>query len=76
MKRGSAGIYTLVADRDQLEAGIPVELKFRILGPEGEPVTQYQLLHERELHLILVRQDLATFSHLHPTRDAEGNVAC
>ncbi len=72
MKTESAGTYTLVAERDRLEAGIPVEFKFRILGPEGEPVTQYHLLHERELHLILVRQDLATFSHLHPTRDADG----
>ncbi|MGH2572327.1 MAG: hypothetical protein ACRDGU_02375 [Actinomycetota bacterium] len=32
----------------------------------------YRQLHDRELHLIVVRRDLATFSHLHPARESDG----
>jgi hypothetical protein len=36
-------------------------------------VTDYRPLHERDLHLIVVRRDLATFSHLHPRREPDGS---
>ena len=42
-----------------------------MLGPHGRPGS-YRLQHERELHLIIVRDDLWTFSHLHPTRRDDG----
>jgi hypothetical protein len=68
----SDGSYTLAVQKDQFEPGTPVDFRFSVLGPDGEAVSDYRLLHERELHLIVVRQDLATFSHLHPMRDAGG----
>ena len=45
---------------------------FTILGPDGGAVTEYEELHERELHLILVSRDLRQFAHVHPERDATG----
>jgi hypothetical protein len=43
-----------------------------VLGRDGRPVTAYEVTHERELHLIVVRRDLAGYRHLHPARDAAG----
>ena len=48
------------------------ELAFAVTGPDGRPVTAYRTEHDKELHLIVVRRDLAGFRHLHPTRDAAG----
>ena len=48
------------------------ELAFAVTGPDGRPVTAYRTEHDKELHLIVVRRDLAGYRHLHPTRDAAG----
>jgi hypothetical protein len=66
------GAYTLAVQEDRFDPEIPAELRFTVLDPQGQAVTEYRALHERELHLIVVRRDLATFSHLHPTREADG----
>jgi hypothetical protein len=68
----TGGAYTLVVQKDQFDPGTPAEFRFKVLGPDGQAVTDYRLLHERDLHLIVVRRDLATFSHLHPTRETDG----
>jgi hypothetical protein len=67
---GSA--YTLAVQEDQFDPGTPAEFQFKVQDPNGQAVTDYRPLHERDLHLIVVRRDLATFSHLHPTREADG----
>lgn len=41
-------------------------LRFRVLGPDGAPVTAYTPTHDKDLHLIVVRRDLAGFQHVHP----------
>jgi hypothetical protein len=47
-------------------------VKFTMNGPDGEPVTDYAVKHEKELHLIAVRRDFTGFQHVHPERDANG----
>jgi hypothetical protein len=64
--------YSLLAEQTTFEPGQPFPFRFQVLGPDGKPVTAYRQLHERELHLIVVRRDLATFSHLHPARAPDG----
>ncbi|MEV7023340.1 hypothetical protein [Kitasatospora sp. NPDC093558] len=64
--------YTLSLDNAFTTAGAPTDLRFRILGADGRPVTDYQAQHEKELHLIVAPRDLSTFQHLHPTRAADG----
>ncbi|MEV0530989.1 hypothetical protein [Kitasatospora sp. NPDC050463] len=64
--------YTLSLDSPFVTAGAPTDLRFRILGADGRPVTAYQPAHEKELHLIVAPRDLSTFQHLHPTRAADG----
>jgi hypothetical protein len=68
----SEGGYTLRLGPTQWEQGEARELSFSIDGPEGQPVTEFDELHERRMHLIVVRRDGAGFQHLHPEMDAAG----
>ena len=63
---------TLELDRAELPRDRRATLGFRIVSEDGSPVTDYEVEHERELHLIVVRSDLTGFQHLHPTRDDDG----
>lgn len=47
-------------------------LSFRVLGPAGEPVTEFAEQHEKDLHLIVVRSDTSGFRHVHPTLATDG----
>ncbi|MFI8456008.1 hypothetical protein [Kitasatospora sp. NPDC085464] len=64
--------YTLSVENPFVTAGSPTDLRFRILGADGRPVTAYQPQHEKELHLIVAPRDLSTYQHLHPTLGADG----
>lgn len=59
-----------------LDAPIPergrAKVSFRVLGPDGEPVTDYEQTHEKDLHFIAVRRDLTGFQHVHPRLGADG----
>jgi hypothetical protein len=68
----SEGGYRLVPDTTGLTVGTATDFRFRILGPDGAPVTRYTVTHERDLHMIVVRRDLAGFQHLHPTLGTDG----
>ncbi len=48
------------------------QFAFRVVGPDGDAVLDYEELHERELHLVVASRDLSSYLHLHPTRDAAG----
>lgn len=56
----------------QFERGEAGELRFTIESADGEPVTEFDELHERRMHLIVVRRDGTEFRHLHPEMDASG----
>jgi hypothetical protein len=49
-----------------------VDFAFTIVGPDGHPVTSFEELHERRMHLIVIRRDLTGFQHLHPDMSEEG----
>ena len=67
----SSGGMTLRLERDRLPRAERAELAFTIEGG-GAPVTDFEVEHERRLHLILVRRDMQGFQHLHPRMDADG----
>jgi len=46
--------------------GKDIPVAFHILGPDGQPLTEYENVQERLLHLYLVRDDMSGFQHLHP----------
>jgi hypothetical protein len=45
---------------------------FRILGPDGRPVTAFEPDQTKLMHFYLVRTDLSGFQHVHPTMAADG----
>ncbi len=45
---------------------------FTIEGPDGDPVTDYEVELDKELHLLVVSTDLVTYHHVHPERDEQG----
>jgi hypothetical protein len=49
-----------------------VPLQFRVVSATGAPVKRYATVHEKLLHMIVVRTDLASFQHVHPTLDDNG----
>jgi len=64
--------YSLRLDPDQYAAGPQGPLTFVIEGPDGKAVTAYDVEHEKELHLIVVRRDFGGYHHVHPTRGSDG----
>ena len=64
--------YTLVPAAPTLPAGQAVPFRFTVTDPDGRALKSYQLSHEKELHLIVVRRDLDGFQHVHPVRAADG----
>lgn len=47
-------------------------IQFMAHGPDGKLVTQFAMMHEKLLHLIVVSKDLSYFNHIHPEYDGEG----
>ncbi|MFG2053857.1 hypothetical protein ACGFI9_07465 [Micromonospora sp. NPDC048930] len=45
---------------------------FRITGPDGRPVTRFDVAHDKRMHLIVARRDLSGFRHVHPDLAADG----
>ncbi|MFI6785311.1 hypothetical protein [Micromonospora sp. NPDC050276] len=48
------------------------EFAFRIAGPDGRPVTRYDVAHDKTMHLIVARRDLSGFRHVHPELAPDG----
>jgi Domain of unknown function (DUF4396) len=63
---------SLALDRTALPRGERTALGFRILDDEGRAVRDFDVSHEKRMHLIVVRRDTRGFQHLHPRMDADG----
>ncbi|MVU81711.1 hypothetical protein GPX89_31305 [Nocardia sp. ET3-3] len=63
--------YTLELAENVVAAG-ETEFRFRIVGPDGAAVTDFDGIHDKELHLIVVGRELTGFWHVHPERAADG----
>ncbi|WP_327585192.1 DUF748 domain-containing protein [Nonomuraea sp. NBC_00507] len=63
--------YTL-SPLTTIKAGEPTDFRFTVTGPDGKPVTDYKVEHDKKLHLIVVSRDLGSFQHLHPEMTPDG----
>jgi hypothetical protein len=54
-----------------LPRGAASTLRFTIDGANG-PLHDFEVTHEKRMHLIVVRRDGSGFQHLHPTLSADG----
>lgn len=70
--RASEHGLTLELGQSTLPRGRPSELSFAIVGGEGENVRDFEIEHSKRMHLIVVREDLTGFQHLHPSLDISG----
>ena len=64
--------YRLVAERESLVAGRAEPYIFRILAPDGDVLRDYDIAHEKQLHLIVVSRSLDRFRHVHPQQRPDG----
>jgi hypothetical protein len=65
----SRGGYTLTPTDPTPGAG---SFSFRITGPDGAPVTAFDVEHDKRMHLIVVRRDTTGFQHVHPEMAPDG----
>jgi hypothetical protein len=68
----SRGGYTLTPTDPTLTPGTSETFSFRITGPDNTPVTDFDVEHDKRMHLIVVRRDTTGFQHLHPEMGADG----
>jgi len=66
--------YTLHLQKSTYVPGAAVPVAFIITDPDGAPVTDYDRRHEKDLHLIAVRRDMAGYQHVHPSLDPATGV--
>jgi hypothetical protein len=57
-----------------LVAGKPQPLTVQVLSAEGKAIEQFDIQHEKLMHLILVRNDLSYFTHLHAESIIKGKL--
>ena len=58
----------------QPPAGSPTKLVLQIQDDDRTPIKTFDVLHEKLVHLIVVREGLDEFAHLHPEVDASGMI--
>jgi hypothetical protein len=64
--------YTFTLDDTTFTPGTAEAFTFRILGPDGAPVTRFDTRHDKDLHLVVVSDDLGDYQHLHPALSRDG----
>lgn len=58
----------------EVKAGQPADLELSIPGGAGQPLKDFAVVHDAKVHLILIRDGLDRFDHLHLTPDAATGV--
>jgi len=56
----------------QLQAGGKSLIRLAISDKDGKPIEQFDINHEKKLHLIVVSKDLSFFEHVHPQYMGQG----
>ena len=55
-----------------IKSGEPAEFAFQINNPEGEKISDLEIVHEKPMHLFMVSQDLSQYFHEHPEKSKDG----
>lgn len=69
------GPARLVVEDRSFEPGVRETLTFRVVDRQGRTVRDFDVEHERAMHVIAVRHDLTGYQHIHPRRTADGGWA-
>ena len=65
--------YRLVLDTTTAANGEAATFGFEIVDETGRPVTAFDELHARPLHLIVLSRNMVDYLHVHPTMDDQGH---
>lgn len=57
---------------DNAKAGEETSIRIQIKDEAGNPVEDFDIEHEKLLHLIVVSKDLSYFNHIHPEYNGQG----
>lgn len=68
----SQGGYTLTPTDTTLTPGAAEQFAYRITGPDGTTVRQFDVEHDKRMHLIVLRRDTTGFQHVHPVMSPDG----
>lgn len=49
-----------------------MDYQFRIVDGNRQPVTDFAVVHDKPLHLIVIGRDLSGYQHLHPSMGEDG----
>lgn len=55
-------------------AAKPVSLHYEIQDQTGKVLKDFDVVHEKKMHLIIVRKDRTNFQHVHPTFDESNGM--
>ncbi|MGA7952860.1 MAG: hypothetical protein WCA07_04995 [Gloeobacterales cyanobacterium] len=64
----------MITPASNLVAGKPQSLTIQVRSAEGKPIEQFDIQHEKLMHLIIVRNDLSYFTHIHPESISKGKL--
>lgn len=67
-------VLKVQTDPPEPKSGLPTKLKLQIQGDDDTPINKFEVMHEKLVHLIVVRDGLDQFAHLHPDVDATGSL--
>ena len=72
----SAYRLELTTEPAEIRSGEALRFRFRVLHPAtGEPVTKFEIVHEKPFHLFVVSRDFEHFAHLHPMPSDDGSLS-
>lgn len=70
-----AGAMLMVrTEPSDIKPGQPVKFHLIIHDATGAMIKDFETVHEKKLHLIIVRDGLDTFAHIHPEIDSAKNI--
>lgn len=69
-----SGVLMVQTEPAAPSTGAAVTLKLMIHDADGTMVSEFDIVHEKRVHLILVREGLDEFAHVHPDVDEQGNL--
>lgn len=65
---------TVTSEPEAIQAGQQVVVTLRLTDAYGAPVSDFEIVHEKKLHLIIIREGLDKFTHTHPEPGPDGTM--
>jgi hypothetical protein len=58
----------------KLDPDVTNKYQFAVLDSKNQPIKNYDTVHEKMMHMIVIRKDLTDFQHIHPTLDQRTGI--